>query len=45
MWEFWRITKMAKTCLECLKKHLDVTEVGDVIVEKKDCDNCYGGKS
>lgn len=33
---------MAKTCLECLKKSIDVTEVGDVVVEKVDCDNCKG---
>ncbi len=33
---------MAKTCLECLKKTIDVTEVGDVIVEKEECDNCRG---
>lgn len=35
---------MAKTCLECLKTTLDVTEVGDVIVKKEECDNCKGEK-
>lgn len=33
---------MAKVCLECLKKSIDVTEVGDVVVEKEECDNCKG---
>lgn len=36
---------MAKTCIECLKKHISVVEVGDVVVEKEECQNCNHKKA
>ena len=31
---------MANTCIKCLKKHIGVVEVGDIVVEESDCQNC-----
>ena len=33
---------MATLCLTCLRNNLRVLEIGDTIVEDKDCSNCKG---